>query len=176
MPLADKSVFSPARTCADSQLLQDVLAWSSLFPRTPASLRGLKGLWRLSHCCFAMSLPPASEQKEEDPRASGVLIHQVTGTTPNPADPLMRNSAKAAWGSRQHCGVDRSKAGAEERYFGTNISHKAYSQKPFSPVWAARSFFSFELFAVKHPYHVFNPLSTLSSLFSSSFGVKALLT
>lgn len=63
MPLADKSVFSPAHTCADSQLLQHVLAWSW----TPAWLRGLKGLGRLSHRCFATSLPPASEQKEEDP-------------------------------------------------------------------------------------------------------------
>lgn len=59
----------------------------------------------------------------------------------------MRNSVKAAWGSRQRGRVDGSKAGAE-CYFGTNVSHKIHSQKHFSPIGAAHSSFSFELFGI----------------------------
>lgn len=71
------------------------------FSQPPASLWGLKGLWRLSHRCFLMSLPPASQQKEEDPSAAahrGLWGFDTPSSwdPPHPADPRNENLCKGS--------------------------------------------------------------------------------
>lgn len=133
MPPTHKSGFSPARPCAGSRLLQRIPARSSPSPR--GDWRGCGG--SAATASPRRSCPPASKSRRipRPQRLLGFPYAEQAGP-PNAADP---RNARPCQGR-----MDASRAGAE-RCFGTDMHHKALSQKRFIPVWGSAQLFFFRV-------------------------------